>query len=326
MTELPARTSEEPRYLMVITDRLSKFVQLEAMTSMAAEDCAVGEFWRTICRLTGTEQLLSTAYHPQTDGGTERANQEVQAVLRALNNRDSSVTGISPNFLLHGYNKDLVRLRAAPAAPPKSPTGRARAFLEQIRQGVELAQAAIAFTQQRQKESADKARRPAEVFRKGDQVWLSLRNIATSRPNKKLDWVRSKYTVIDVPTPLTVTLDVPGNLHKTFHVDLVERAADDPLPSQIRDDWAPEPILVDDGVGSTPVPEYQVERILRARNRRGRGKAREVLVKWVGYRAPTWEPLSALEDCGALHDFEAEWGDPRTNDGPRAARYRTASR
>ncbi|KAM3548776.1 hypothetical protein ARSEF4850_009223 [Beauveria asiatica] len=368
MTELPARTDEQPRYLMVITDRLSKFVQLEAMTSMAAEDCAarflscwwrfhgfpsqlisdrgsdwVGEFWRTICRLTGTEQLLSTAYHPQTDGGTERANQEVQAVLRvlvsysqfdwsqqlpmaqwALNNRDSSVTGMSPNFLLHGYNKDLVRLRSAPAAPPKSPTGRAIAFVEQIRQGVELAQAAIAFTQQRQKDSADKARRPAEVFRKGDRVWLSLRNIATSRPSKKLDWVRSKYTVVDVPTPLTVTLDVPGNLHKTFHVDLVERAANDPLPSQIRDDWAPEPILVDDGIGPTPVPEYQVEKILRARNRRGRGKAREVLVKWFGYRAPTWEPLSALEDCGALHDFEAEWGDPRTNDGPRAARYRAA--
>ena len=44
----------------------------------------VGDFWREMCRLTGIQQRLSTAFHPQTDGATERMNQEILAYLRAF--------------------------------------------------------------------------------------------------------------------------------------------------------------------------------------------------------------------------------------------------
>ena len=40
---------------------------------------AWGQLWRGL----KTEQKMSTAYHPQTDGQTERANRTLQAVLRA---------------------------------------------------------------------------------------------------------------------------------------------------------------------------------------------------------------------------------------------------
>lgn len=40
MTDLPAKNKGDPRFLMVITDRLLKSVTLEAMNSMSAEDCA----------------------------------------------------------------------------------------------------------------------------------------------------------------------------------------------------------------------------------------------------------------------------------------------
>ena len=95
----PSRKRGLPRYLMVITDRLSKYVQLEAMSGMGAEECALrfrdvwwrfhgfpsqiitdrgsnwlSKFWTTLCEAVGIEQLLSTAHHPQTDGGTERVN------------------------------------------------------------------------------------------------------------------------------------------------------------------------------------------------------------------------------------------------------------
>ena len=36
-----------------------------------------GDFWRELCGLTKIRQRLSTAFHPETDGATERANQEV---------------------------------------------------------------------------------------------------------------------------------------------------------------------------------------------------------------------------------------------------------
>lgn len=109
MTELPTKTKDQPRYLMVITDRLLKSVTLGAMTSMAAEDCAnqfinyhfrfhgfpsalasdrgsnwVGDLWIYLCKGVGIEQRLSTAFHPETDGSTERMNQEILAYLRAF--------------------------------------------------------------------------------------------------------------------------------------------------------------------------------------------------------------------------------------------------
>jgi hypothetical protein len=66
--------------------------------------------------------------------------------------------------------------------------------------------------------------------------------------------------------------------------------------------------------------EYAVEEILAAKNARGRGGGRQVLVKWVGYDTPDWQPLSLFTDTEALDRFEARWGDVRTNNGPASRR------
>ncbi|KAM4063807.1 integrase core domain-containing protein [Hirsutella rhossiliensis] len=47
----------------------------------------LSRFWKRFCRLAGVTQKLSTAYHPQTDGGPERMNQEIEAYLRAYVSR-----------------------------------------------------------------------------------------------------------------------------------------------------------------------------------------------------------------------------------------------
>ena len=80
-----------------------------------------------MCERLGIQRRLSTAYHPQTDGATERANQELEAYLRifisfeqkdwaqllpvamiALNNRTNTLIRVSPFFMTHGYYGALV--------------------------------------------------------------------------------------------------------------------------------------------------------------------------------------------------------------------------
>ena len=115
-----------------------------------------------------------------------------------------------------------------------------------------------------------------------------------------------------MPDALTVELNVPGNIHKRFHVELVKRAGSDPFPSQTRDD-AQNPPVTDE----MDEPEYEVESILRARTvQRGRGTYRQALVKWMGWKEPTWEPIDYIIDTKALDVFERNYGSIKVNNGP----------
>ncbi len=95
----------------------------------------VSKFMKDLYDLLQIKANASTAYHPQTDGQTERVNQEVEKYLRifvnhlkttgvewlslaafAHNNRVHSATGKSPFEVNYGYNADIL-----PGAKPKAP-------------------------------------------------------------------------------------------------------------------------------------------------------------------------------------------------------------
>jgi transposase InsO family protein len=350
ITGLPLSGPDQADAIMVITDRLSKSVIFEAMASTTAEAVAerllssfvrhhglpsaivsdrgpqfVGHVWKRICELLKITRRLSTAYHPETDGATERANQVVEHYLRcytthlqdnwasllpaamlAINNRNATSTGISPFFLTHGYDVDLLGLagrREELRTTGNSPVARGEAFVAKLKEAVEVAQAAMATAQERQEESANRARQVAEQFRVGDKVWLRLGNVKTDRPAKKLDWRNAKYTVTELIGSHACRLDTPPGIHNVFHVVLLKRAGDDPLPSQVQDDTQPPAIVPEDSPDGEE--EWQVEEILDAKRTRG---ATRVLVKWTGHARPTWEPLTAFLENEALDRYEAAHG------------------
>ena len=49
-----------------------------------------GEFWESFCKSLGIKRKMSTAYHPQMDGQTERTNQVLEGYLRNLVNNDQN--------------------------------------------------------------------------------------------------------------------------------------------------------------------------------------------------------------------------------------------
>ena len=107
--ELPL-TARDHSAILVFVDRLTKMVHLvPTHTEVSAEQTAqlyvdnvfrhhgcqeqivsdrdprfTGRFWRAVCSQLGTRLNLSTAFHPETDGQTERVNRVLEEFLRAF--------------------------------------------------------------------------------------------------------------------------------------------------------------------------------------------------------------------------------------------------
>ena len=64
-------------------------------------------------------------------------------------------------------------------------------------------------------------------------MWLKLKHVKTTLPIKKLDWIALPYRVLACMGTHVVQLDTPPGIHPVFHVSLVKKAAEDPLPSQL---------------------------------------------------------------------------------------------
>ena len=278
-------------------------------------------FTTSLCKLVSIKQKISTSFHPQTDGQTERTNQTLEQYLRmfcnyeqtnwadllpmaafAYNNAQQESTKVSPFYAALGYHPNfhtIVKETTSPAAEEHI------SYLHQLHQSLKDD---LQFAQVFQKAYADQNRVDSPELHVGDYVWLSRKHIKTTRPSNKLDYKKlGPFKILRLIQKSAVELKLPGNMriHPVFHVSLIEPVKQNSLRPSV-----PQPAPVD--IDSNGEELYEVDKILNVRFMKPKGrnkkKSRHFLVSWKGYTTSddSWEPESNLLHCDALEEYKRE--------------------
>ena len=354
ITQLP-RTKSGFDAIVVFVDTFSKMVHFAPTTTTAsAPDTAhiffntifklhglpttivsdrdakfTSRFWRTLFNNLGTKLAMSTAFHPQTDGQTERANRTLEDMLRAFvsyrqddwdqcltaaefacNNAPNASTGMSPFRLNHGRDPrtPYTALRTIVDEIPA-----ATEFMESLANASKIATDALVLAKAYQEKNANQSRRPL-TLEVGSQVLLSSAHITlasqAARPSRKLQpRFIGPYRVLQQVSPVAYKLELPESLkvHPVFHVSLL-RPYEDPasIPNRPKPPTPPPPVTINNE------SEYEAEKLLDRRTRRHR---LEYLVKWVGYpeHDASWEPIDNLKNSAELvQDYDTAYPLPST--------------
>ena len=345
VTDLPESTGlfQGAKNIWVITDRLSKERHLVPCHSMSADHLVrmfihyvvrahglpssivsdrgtqfTSDLWRNLCKSLGIKAKLSTAYHPESDGETERANQVMEQYLRAFvnylqddwaewlplaefaaNNLVNESTGLSPFFVNKGFNPRTSLQAPTDSAVLGQPNDISQAMQDihnRCREELTWAQALYTASA-----NESQNRRPAPNYQIGDRVWLSTKNIRTRRPCKKLeDKCIGPYRITRVAHNRSYELDLPRTLRiwPVFHVSLLRPAS----PAQ--ENELPRPILAGE---ENPDIEWDVKAILGSRHKRGK-RPFQYRVQWAtGEPGQTWEPVECVDNCAYLvNEFHAK--------------------
>ncbi|ESK82274.1 hypothetical protein Moror_15486 [Moniliophthora roreri MCA 2997] len=265
------------------------------------------EVFKEMGKLLEIKQMLSTAYHPQTDGETERVNQEVEIFLQffctkeqmkwkdllhfakfAHNTRTHSVTKNSPFYLMIGYHP-----RPLPTVFEKTTVPSVEKRVAELKKLREETSALLDIAARRVKERSGK---DLDKFEKGQKVWLEGKNLSLGYPSPKLSPKREgPFEITEVLGPMTYKLKLPfqWRIHPVFHANLLS-------PYKETDVHGPNflepPLDIAEGQ-----EEYKVEAIIGHRPKRKNQPPKEYLVSWKGYNSShnQW-----LKPAGLKHSIE----------------------
>jgi hypothetical protein len=240
-----------PSVAQIFLDQVVKLHGLPKSIVSDRDKIFTSSFWTQLFKLMGTQLNLSTAYHPQTDGQSERVNQCVEMYLRCAvhaqphrwkawlslaefwyNTSYHSVLGYSPFKVLYGYDPPF-------AAAPMVPVGTdedVSALLADRARFTELLKGKLAEARNRMKLYADKLRTKRQ-FQVGEMVLLKLQPYAqhsvVNRSCPKLAFkFYGPYKVLERIGEVAYRLELlaDAQVHPVFHISQLKAFTPNNVP------------------------------------------------------------------------------------------------
>src|SRR6266436_836741 len=262
---------------------------------------------RELCKNLNIKQNISTAYHPQMDGQSERTNQWLEQYLRIFGNGaqtdwakwlplaqythnawPNAATGKSPFELIMGH---------VPYAHVGKTHSLAPAIDSRLAQTKAMRQAAQqAITHAQQITIRVTKYKP---FEEGQKVWLEATHLKTTHPTAKLSPRRyGPFEITKKLSHVVYRLRIPQQwkIHNVFHAALLTPYKE---MEEHRTNYHEPPPDVIEGK-----PEWEVEQIMGARHFR-RSRRLQYRVRWVGYSDAhdTWETADDVHASQLTADF-----------------------
>ena len=289
----------------------------------------LSQLWNELQAFLGVDLAKSSAYHPQTDGASERTNRTIIQALRfhvernqkgwakklprvrfQLMNTTNKSTGFSPFQLRYGRSPRLIP--PIVDVPESSKAFEANELLDRIRRDVASAKDNLMLAKISQAYYANRSRAPEKAYNVGDRVMLSTKNrrheyrhVDEHRSAKFMPRFDGPYTILSAhPESSTYTLDMKDkDIFPTFHSSLLRPFIDnDPqlFPGRIQN--VPPTETVDGN------EEHFIDRIVDARPRpNNRWK---YLVRWKGFgmEHDEWVYDEQIDENAAVDEYWTRQG------------------
>ena len=272
----------------------------------------LSKFFTSLSKLLDIKQKISTSYHPQTDGQTERVNAILESYLRnyvnfqqdnwvdllplaefAYNNSESTTTKETPFYINYGQHPRFDPYSGPSKENQDHENQSAQEHVQMLHDLRIFLQNHLIRAQDNQAQAYNRGRSSLQPFRVGDMVMLKKINFTTLRPHSKLDHKKlGPFKIIRQIKNNSFELKLPltWKLHLVFHSELLEKA---PIPLFQKNLTLPPSIIINNQL------EHEVEQILSSRQSRGKT---QYLIKWKGYHTEenTWEPEAHLKNSAKI--------------------------
>ena len=302
---------------------LKEIVRLHGIASSIVSDRDprfTSAFWTEVHRLLGTKLMMSTAFHPQTDGATERVNRVINSILRAvikldqsdwceklpmvefaINSAENKSTGYAPFELNYGY---VPTLRGLLDQVPASFKPGVRHYAEKAQSHLLAAHDAIIVARVNQTYHANKRRREEPPYKVGEKVWLLTETLAMpkGRVKKLLPRFIGPFTITKADKCTSnYQLELPDEM-RSHHI--CNRFHANQLRPCLENDESLFPgceakYYYD--YGTPEDEEWYIDAII---GHAWQGKRIRFHIQWL-LGDTTWEPYEHCKDLAALDDYLA---------------------